>query len=124
MTDCAAAALKLSARLPIHERPLMTTHLFVLALGVGAAAIAIWVDARFPGIAPSEYGYAFLHVLSAIAVGTFLVRPALAGVIELDPVALRAVGVLAVCLTALVYAFVAGVWVIKLTHALVARHLP
>lgn len=100
----------------------MTLQVFLVLLGLGAAAIAFWCDARFPALAPSEYGPAMGHVLSVVFVGSFLVGPLLQLAAEIQAPDARVLAVLAIGLSALVYAFLAGIWLIRLTHALVARH--
>ena len=106
--------------MPIEGRR-VSTQSFIIAVGIGAAALAFWVDARFPRLAPQDQAFAFAHVLAAMGICSFLVRPALIGALSLDPLQARAAGVLLVCLTGLGYAFLAGVWLVRLTHASVAR---
>ena len=100
----------------------MTLHVFLIVLGLGSAAIAFWWDARFPALAPSEYRIAMARIVTAIFVGSFLVHPVLEFVAMIEPAEAKMLAILGVGMTALVYAFLSGIWVIKLTHALVARH--
>lgn len=101
---------------------MLSLPLFLVLLGLGAAALAFWCDARLAARAPSEYGPAMGHVVSAIFVGSFLVRPLLQLAARIDSPDARVLAVLGIGLAALVYAFLAGIWLIRLTHALVARH--
>ena len=39
----------------------MSNEMFVLVLAVGAAALAGWIHARFPGLAPERMGKTALH---------------------------------------------------------------
>jgi hypothetical protein len=41
-------------------------HGLVIALAVGAAALAMWIELRFPNLSPKTPGYAFLHILGAL----------------------------------------------------------
>jgi hypothetical protein len=44
--------------------------LFLLALVTGAAVVALWIDVRFPRLAPRSIGGRILAVLVAVAVVT------------------------------------------------------
>ena len=81
--------------------------MFVLALAVGAGLLAVWIHARFPGLAPERMGKTLLHT----GVG---IRAAHA-----DPGPGRArrrpmfAGVFLFVLPALVYALLCTIWVLK-----------
>ncbi len=78
---------------------------------VGAALLALWTDARFPGLAPAGLRGAVVRLAGAFAVG-YCVGPALSyavGAGVTPPVAL-----LALVLPALVLMFLAAIWVIRM----------
>jgi Fe2+ transport system protein B len=37
----------------------------IVAFAIGAAAIAVWIELRFPNLSPKSPGYAFLHIVGA-----------------------------------------------------------
>lgn len=79
----------------------MPAVLFLLALVAGAALLALWLDVRFPGLAPSGLQR---RLAAACAAGVLLtVAPAQATVVSL-------VGVL---LPALAFAFLTGLWLLR-----------
>lgn len=80
----------------------MTPHLFVVALVVGAAALALWLDARFPGLAPKSMQNRFLAALAAGIVLSLPTPPA------------TIVTVLAVDLPVIAFAFLAMLWLLRL----------
>jgi hypothetical protein len=98
----------------------MSSGTFLFCMTVGAAALAFWVIARFPGRAPASLGWAFAHVAAAMAVGSLL-KPMLAAVAGAPlPFALF-VAVFGVALPALMYMFLAGAWLLRLAAAHAGR---
>ena len=80
----------------------MTPHLFVVALVVGAAVLALWLDTRFPDLAPKSMQNRFLVALAA---GIVLALPSPPATI---------VTVLAVDLPVIGFAFLAMLWLLRL----------
>ncbi len=98
----------------------MSGGMFLFCLTVGAAALAFWVLARFPGRAPAKLGWAFVHVAAAMAVGSLL-KPILGGVAgSAVPYALF-VAIFGVALPALIYMFLAGAWLLRLAAGAAGR---
>jgi uncharacterized membrane protein len=89
---------------------------FLLTVGLGAAAIAVWVYVRFPKLAPANLQAALLHVGAALLLGRIIAPAALQS--SGDSAASLLVVVLGVILPALVYAFLAGFWVIRLCQGM------
>ena len=87
----------------------MSNGIFVLALAAGAGLIAIWIHARFPGLAPDRMGKTVLHAVIAFAL--LQLMPGLSG----STVVLFA-GVFLLVLPALVYALLCSIWVLKLAQ--------
>ncbi|MFL5952266.1 MAG: hypothetical protein ACJ74M_11745 [Gaiellaceae bacterium] len=82
-----------------------------LALALGAALLALWLDARFPGLRPKTAAQGLIHS----AVGTFAMFGAaglLMFVYGIPDLAFMAV-VLGVFLPTLVYALLAGLWMLR-----------
>jgi hypothetical protein len=79
----------------------MDAHLFLVALVLGAGALALWVDVRFPGLAPRGLTGKFVAVLAA---------PALLGLLPVSPTMLSVLGLLLPTLTA---TFLAALWMLR-----------
>lgn len=89
--------------------PLVVLGLFAL----GAASVALWVDARFPALAPDTLRGALLHVGVSLVLGRLLMplaTHALGGGSE----PMRLLLVVGVAFPILVYTFLAAVWIVKI----------
>jgi hypothetical protein len=80
----------------------ITPHLFVVALVVGAAVLALWLETRFPGLAPKSMQSRFLAALGAGIVLSIPSPPA------------TIVTVLAVDLPLIAFGFLAMLWLLRL----------
>lgn len=100
----------------------MNPGLVTLLIGVGAGAVALWIDARFPRLAPEEILKAVLHVAASLAVG-FAIGPALQSLFGSDDPLVVLVGVFAVAFPSIVYCFLAAIWFIKLAQRAMGAHL-
>lgn len=90
----------------------MSAEAFVVCMGLGAAALAIWFDVRFPRLAPTNIRSALIRVGAAFAI---LQIP----VIAVDEPAIAEFAlVFGLYLPMLTYAFLAAVWMVKTTHGL------
>ena len=92
---------------------------FLVLLAAGAAAIAVWIDARFDHLGPRDFRGALIHCGIALGGGWFLVPLGIEAAIGagLDPL----VVVFALALPALVYLFLAAFWLLKQTQGLLLR---
>ncbi len=92
----------------------------LVLMGLGAAVIAVWVDARFPKIAPSDLLQIIVHAAAATLV-VKLVLPA-----GFDLTGESKVGVLlavfGVAFPILVYALLVGFWMLKMMQRAFAGH--
>ena len=79
----------------------MSPALFLVAFVVGAAALALWCDVRFPGLAPKSMRDRF-----AAAIVAFLVLSL--------PVHATPVTVLAVYLPLIAFAFLTMLWLLRI----------
>lgn len=90
----------------------MNPQIFVLVLAVAAGALAVWTDVRFPKLGPETMQGVLLHGVGAMialqVVGTTI------GVLTSGPSFTPIAAVLGVALPGLVYAFITGVWAIRL----------
>ena len=95
---------------------------FALAYLAGAGAIAFWIDARFPRLAPQDVMYAMGHLFAAAIANSLLDdRLAVAAATSLPQG--RLIAVLGVVLPLVVYAALAAIWVLKLAHRALSGHL-
>jgi hypothetical protein len=86
----------------------------VVALGLGGAAIAIWIEVRFPKLSPEGLGWAMGHVMLAVGFAQ-LVVPNLLSLLT-GSYTLMLVGLMAVAFPALTYCLLAGLWMFKLAQ--------
>lgn len=94
----------------------MSVGMFLVLFAVVAGVLAIWVDYRFPALAPETLGGAFIHV-GASLVGTHLLVRFGMGVLLADASeTVTFAAVFGVALPALAYAFLAGFWILKIMH--------
>ena len=99
----------------------MTVPEFLIALTLGAAALALWINFRFPKIAPAEFKTAVLHVAAALVVGQALV-PLLHSLLPaMSPIAQALIMTFLIGLPALVYSLLSSIWIIRLTQAAFRR---
>ena len=101
----------------------MSVGMFLVLFTVVAGVLALWVDYRFPSLAPETLGRAFIHVGVSL-VGTHFLSRLVLGVLLADASeTARLAAVFAVALPVLAYALLAGFWVLKIAHSTM-RGLP
>jgi hypothetical protein len=96
--------------------------LVTVAIGLGAGAIALWIDVRFPRLAPEDLAKALLHVAVSIAVG-YATGPAVEAFSASSDPRIVLLGVFAVGFPAIVYCLLAAIWVIKLLQRMMSGYL-
>jgi hypothetical protein len=89
----------------------MRAELFLFVLFGASLALALWVDARWPRIAPKGIWRASLHVGISLLAAPLVVSQGLAGVETPGRLLAMLVGVV---LPTLVYCMLAAVWLVKL----------
>jgi hypothetical protein len=92
------------------------------AIGLGAGAIALWIDVRFPRLGPEEIVKALLHVAASVAVG-YATGPAMQMLLAYEQPKLTLLAVFGVAFPAVIYCLLAGFWVIKLTQRSLSGYL-
>ena len=93
---------------------------YIIVFAVGAAAIAAWIDWRFPKLAPPHLKLALAHVVGACVIANVVMGTGLIGVGG-SP-ARMSTGLLLVGLPILVYEFLAGVWTMKVLQSAFRAH--
>lgn len=91
----------------------MNAQVFVLALAVGAGVLALWVEVRFPQLAPSGVLRIFLNLVAAVAFLHVAESLVTAG----DRPVLRLAAVLVAALPALTYVFLSSLWVLRVMQS-------
>ena len=92
----------------------MTTQTFVLALATGCALLALWVEVRFPKLAPEGLLRIFANMLVAVVgmhVAAHLVT------LGADQPVTRFGSVFLLALPALTYVFLSTIWVLRLVQS-------
>jgi hypothetical protein len=92
----------------------MSVETVLLVFATSAAVLALWIDYRFPGLAPSDLTAALIRVVAALALG-YLVAPALGRLVAAGVP--TGVALLTLALPALVLVFLAVVWMFRVLQA-------
>ena len=96
----------------------MSVEVFAIVFLLGASAIALWVDARFPGIAPPSLRRALLRTLIAIGVSRVVFPPAWHEALSHTHVLVAIFSVAFPCVTLV---FLCGIWSIRQLQATLRR---
>jgi hypothetical protein len=94
----------------------VSVQAFAICMGVGAAVVALWVDARFPRLMPWKLGRLLVHLVLALLF-VYAVSPGMAALISLGIPAAKIAAVFCVAFPVLVYNFLVGAWLIRLAQA-------
>jgi hypothetical protein len=91
----------------------MSPAIFALFLALGAAAIAVWIDVRFPGLAPVTLRANFVH--TALAFVALTIVPVVIDPMFSNgqPLIVQLVALFGIVFAVLVYAFLAFTWLAK-----------
>jgi hypothetical protein len=101
----------------------MTVTQFLVALALGAGAIALWINNRFPGIAAGGVPAVMVYFCVAMVIGVALI-PAIDSFVEasVSPLVRAIVITFVVGLPALIYALLTSIWVILIAQGAMRRH--
>ena len=100
----------------------MNAGLLTGLVALGGGAIALWIDVRFPRLAPEDMAKVMLHVVASIALG-YAVSPAFQAVVAYEDPRLTLVAVFGLGFPAIVYCLLAGVWTIRFAQRGLSGHL-
>ena len=89
---------------------------FLLLFVLGCSLLAVWVAVRLPGLAPTGFRSAGVHLVIAIVAGSAL-APALAVVPGLPSEPSLLVALFGVALPVLTYMQLVGLWLVQLAAA-------
>ena len=96
----------------------MSSGSFAIALGIGAALLAFWVQHRFPRLAPETVGWAMFHLLATVVLAE--ITKTVFRSVELQAPGMMAL-LFGLALPTLVYAFVAGMWIVRIAQGAMGR---
>lgn len=96
----------------------MTMHTFAIAFLCGAAAVALWVDQRFPGIAPTDLARALLRTIVVIAASQLLFPPVWEAALARSP---ALVAVFSVAFPVLTLVLLCAIWSIRQLQEMMRR---
>ena len=96
----------------------MSSATFIIGLGIGAFLLAFWVQLRFPSLAPETIGWAVFH-LAVTTVFAQLTKVVFASV-EFQPLGTMVL-VFGLALPTLIYAFLSGMWIIRIAQGVLGR---
>ena len=96
----------------------MSVGVFAILFLLGASVIALWVDTRFPGIAPPNLRRALLRTLIAVGVSQVVFPPAWHEALTRTHVL---VAIFSVALPCLTLVFLCGIWSIRQLQATLRR---
>jgi hypothetical protein len=88
----------------------------LFAFAIGAAALAIWINVRFPRLAPAHFKAAFLHVGAAMLIAHVVTSTRYELNLGLAWPAGTLVHLFALLLPTIVYGLLAGLWFLKLAQ--------
>lgn len=91
-------------------------------IGLGAGAIALWIDVRFPQLAPQEMAKAVLHAAASLAVG-YATSPAIQALVAYEDQRLTLLAIFGLAFPSILYCLLAGIWVIRLAQRSLSGHL-
>jgi hypothetical protein len=96
----------------------MSSASFIIALGIGAALLAFWVQLRFPKFAPETVSWAIFHLVATTVLAQL--TAAVFSSVDLQPRGTMAL-VFGLALPTLVYAFATGMWIIRIAQGMLGR---
>ena len=98
----------------------MSPGVFVTFLMFATFALALWVDARWPKLAPPDMWRALLHVGASVLISPMIVSKGLE-IGQRSPTTML-VMLMAVVLPALIYCLIAAIWLVKTATGLIGKY--
>jgi hypothetical protein len=99
------------------------TVLFAVLFVAAAGAVALWIDVRFPRLAPGELPSAMAHLFAA-AFANQVLDGRLGGFIAGSSLPQgRVVAIVGIILPLVIYAALAALWVLRIAHRALSGHL-
>lgn len=99
----------------------MTVQTFLIALTVGAGMIALWINFRFPKLAPESIRRAVVHVGAALLVGQIGLPVLHSFIADVNPMVRALLTIFVLGLPTLVYGMLSSIWVIRIAQGAFRR---
>lgn len=94
----------------------MSDGIFAASLLVGAGALALWTDTRWPSLCPTRLGRVWIHAAVSVLAMLFVLPPGMDFVAR-DGSDLRTlIAIFAVALPIITYGMLASFWVLKVAQ--------
>jgi hypothetical protein len=100
----------------------MSVGLFLILITAGAAAIALWLDTRFPKLAPKDMRQGLLHVGASIVIAQLAVPLLIKALAEAGSPLGILLALFGIAFPALTYCLLASVWIIKGLQGALRHH--
>jgi hypothetical protein len=98
----------------------VATYTLVLALGAGA--LALWVDTRFPALFSEDWRIVFVHLFASSAVLWLAMPWGVETMIDSGVAYAYPFAAISVALPAIMYVLLASLWVLKLAQGMLKRY--
>jgi hypothetical protein len=98
----------------------MGTPGLIVVFALGSAALALWVYTRYPKAAPETFRGAVVHVALAILMGQLAIL--LMGRVAVDPAGIM-LSLFTLAIPALVYSFLACLWMFRVCQQMLGGAL-
>ncbi len=96
-------------------------QLFLVALVVASALLAVWVSVRVPRVTPQTLGGTLVHVLVGMLAVNTLVPGAMAPLLASDSLLALEVAVVGVALPGFTYVLLASLWLLRVCQGALNR---
>jgi hypothetical protein len=91
---------------------------FVTFLALGAGLLALWIEVRFPKLAPPGWRRVFAHLLVSALVVQFPMVSGMQLLLANDGASWFALAAIGVALPAITYLFLSSLWLLRLAQQL------
>ncbi|SRR6266540_3951076 len=97
----------------------MSPSVFPIVMLFAAFALAFWIDARWPRLAPTELRMSLLHLVGAFVFGKFaswgFAQPSASATVKL-------ILIYALVLPAVIYLLLACMWMLKVAQGMISAY--
>ena len=98
----------------------MNMQVLIMAMALGGAVISLWIAYRVPSLAPQSLRGVLMHVGAALGVCQ-IVPFGLNRTLDPSDLPLTMTGLFGLALPTLVYVFLVGFWVVRMTQDVFSR---
>lgn len=91
---------------------------FVTFLALGAGALALWIEVRFPRLAPADWRRVFAHLLASTLVIQFPMVSVMHLLLHYDIRGTFVLAAVGIALPGITYLFLSSLWLLRLAQRL------